>query len=97
MRVCLICEGSYPYVVGGVAGWVQMLCKSFKNVEFVIWSIATTREEMSEYKYEIPPNVKEVSPYYPIPLLAGAVAGWIVSFVLLRRRLKNLNAYLLCR
>ena len=64
MRVCLICEGSYPYVVGGVAGWVQMLCKSFKNVEFVIWSIATTREEMSEYKYEIPPNVKEVRTIY---------------------------------
>lgn len=37
------------------------------------------------------------SPYYPIPLLAGAVAGWIASFVLLRRRLRNLNAYLLCR
>lgn len=37
------------------------------------------------------------NPYYPIPLLAGGVVGWIVSFVLLRRRLKNLNAYLLCR
>lgn len=37
------------------------------------------------------------NPFYPIPLLAGGVAGWIISFVLLRRRLKNLNAYLLCR
>lgn len=36
------------------------------------------------------------SPYYPIPLLAGAVAGWIISFLLLRRRLKHLNAHLLC-
>lgn len=64
MRVCLICEGSYPYVAGGVAGWVQMLCKNFQEVEFVIWSIATTREEMSEYKYELPENVKEVRTIY---------------------------------
>ncbi|MBQ4529716.1 MAG: GT4 family glycosyltransferase PelF [Lachnospiraceae bacterium] len=64
MRVCLICEGSYPYVSGGVAGWVQMLCESFGDVEFVIWSIATTREEMSEYKYQLPDNVKEVRTIY---------------------------------
>ena len=64
MRVCLICEGSYPYVAGGVAGWVQMLCLSLKDVEFVIWSIATTKEEMSEYKYQIPSNVVEVKTFY---------------------------------
>jgi len=64
MRVCLICEGSYPYVAGGVAGWVQMLCSSMPETEFVIWAIATTREEMSEYKYVLPENVKEVSTIY---------------------------------
>lgn len=36
-------------------------------------------------------------PYYPIPVLAGGVVGWIVSFILLRKRLKNLNTYLLCK
>ena len=30
MRVCLICEGSYPYVSGGVSNWVQMLCNEEK-------------------------------------------------------------------
>lgn len=64
MRVCLICEGSYPYVAGGVAGWVQMLCQNFSDTEFVIWSIATTREEMSEYKYKLPPNVVDVRTIY---------------------------------
>ena len=64
MRVCLICEGSYPYVAGGVAAWVQMLCSSLLDVEFVIWSIATTREEMSQYKYELPPNVVDVKTIY---------------------------------
>ena len=64
MRVCLICEGSYPYVAGGVSSWVQMLCQSLQNVEFVIWSIATTREEMSQYKYQLPPNVVGVETIY---------------------------------
>ena len=64
MRICLICEGSYPYVAGGVAGWVQMLCQNLTDVEFVIWSIATTRKEMSEYKYELPQNVQAVQTIY---------------------------------
>ena len=64
MRVCLICEGSYPYVAGGVSGWVQMLCQNVKDIEFTIFSIATTREEMSKYKYQLPDNVKEVNTVY---------------------------------
>lgn len=64
MRVCLICEGSYPYIPGGVSSWVQMLCTQFSDVEFVIWAIATSREEMSEYAYKIPENVKEIRTIY---------------------------------
>lgn len=64
MRVCLICEGSYPYVPGGVSSWVQMLCDQFQDVEFVIWAIATTREEMPEYRCRIPDNIKEIQTLY---------------------------------
>lgn len=64
MRVCLICEGSYPYVPGGVSSWVQTLCSQFQDVEFVVWAIATSREEMPEYKYRIPENVKEIQTLY---------------------------------
>ncbi len=64
MRVCLICEGCYPYVPGGVSGWIQTLCSAFQDVEFVVWALATTREEMSEYSYNIPGNVKEIRTVY---------------------------------
>lgn len=64
MRVCLVCEGSYPYVTSEVSDWVQMLCSNIPEVEFVIWSIATTKEEMSEYKYALPENVKDVVTVY---------------------------------
>ncbi|MBH1941527.1 GT4 family glycosyltransferase PelF [Mobilitalea sibirica] len=64
MRVCIICEGSYPYIAGGVSGWVQMLISEHKDIEFVIWSIATSREEMKDYKYELPSNIVKVKTVY---------------------------------
>lgn len=64
MKVCLICEGSYPYVAGGVSGWVQMLCENLKEIEFSIFSIATNKEEMSQYKYTLPKNITEVKTVY---------------------------------
>lgn len=37
------------------------------------------------------------NPVYPIPLLVGGIVGWIVAFVKLKHRLKNLNAFLMCK
>lgn len=64
MHICFICEGSYPYIAGGVASWVQMVIKAFPQHSFSIWSIATTKEEMSTYRYELPENVTEVKTFY---------------------------------
>lgn len=64
MRVCLICEGSYPYVPGDVSIWVQMLCSHFSDMEFVIWSIATTKKEMGTPAYKMPENIKAVQTMY---------------------------------
>ena len=38
-----------------------------------------------------------VATIYSLPLLAGGGLGWLVSFLLLRKRLKDLNAYMLCK
>lgn len=64
MRVCLICEGSYPYIPGGVSSWVQMVCSQFRDIEFVVWAIATTKEEMPEYVCHIPENVTDIQTLY---------------------------------
>lgn len=32
----------------------------------------------------------------PLPLLLGGLCGWIVSFLLLRRRMENLDSFLMC-
>ncbi len=34
---------------------------------------------------------------YSLPLLVGGCIGWLVAFLLLKNRLKDLNAYMLCK
>lgn len=58
MRVCLVIEGAYPYIVGGVSSWTQNMIKSLPDIEFVILSIMSG--EVGEFKYDLPENVVEV-------------------------------------
>lgn len=60
MRICLIAEGSYPYVVGGVSSWVQTLIKSMPEHEFIIYAIGADEKEKGNFKYDLPDNLTEV-------------------------------------
>lgn len=60
MRVCLILEGCYPYVRGGVSTWAQEYIKSNPEIEFVIWTVHSNREFAKKPLYELPDNVVEM-------------------------------------
>ncbi|MGG5461645.1 GT4 family glycosyltransferase PelF [Clostridium sp. B9] len=64
MRICLIAEGSYPYVTGGVSSWIQMLVSNMPEHEFIIFAISANKEDHHTYKYEIPDNVIEIKDIY---------------------------------
>lgn len=64
MRVCIIAEGSYPYVTGGISTWVHELIQSFPKVEFVIQTIISSRELSGQFLYELPENVEEIHELY---------------------------------
>ena len=64
MKVCLIVEGAYPYVNGGVSSWVQQLITSMPDVEFVVQTIAASPNENSKFVYKIPANVSEIQEVY---------------------------------
>lgn len=66
MKVCLIVEGAYPYLTGGVSSWIQELLISFKNIEFVIQTIVVDREKKRKFLYKIPDNVTEIREIYLI-------------------------------
>lgn len=64
MKICIVAEGCYPYVVGGVSGWIHSLIQSFPNLEFCILSIVANRSIRGKFAYELPTNVTEVYELY---------------------------------
>lgn len=54
--VCLILEGTYPYVTGGVSGWAHGLIKEQSHLSFHLLAIQPKDAEL-ELKYDLPSNV----------------------------------------
>ena len=38
MRICLVLEGSYPYVHGGVSTWMHAYIQAMPRQEFSLWA-----------------------------------------------------------
>ena len=56
--VCLIVEGTYPYVTGGVSAWIHQLLRALPEIRFALFHIAATAgTEPPPTVYELPPNV----------------------------------------
>lgn len=64
MKVCIVAEGCYPYVVGGVSSWIHSMIKSFPNVEYIVFAIVSDRSQSGKFVYELPDNVSEVYEAY---------------------------------
>lgn len=58
MRVCLILEGCYPYVRGGVSTWAHQYITSSPDIEFVLWTIHASARDAKQMLYDLPHNVK---------------------------------------
>jgi glycosyltransferase involved in cell wall biosynthesis len=55
-EVCLILEGTYPYVAGGVSSWVQDLIKAQSDLRFHLLTLMPDAKA-KPLKYELPANV----------------------------------------
>ncbi|HOU52447.1 MAG TPA: GT4 family glycosyltransferase PelF [Myxococcota bacterium] len=64
--VCMILEGSYPYVVGGVSTWIHDLVTSLSDVSFHLVHIGVGIESPRKMRYTLPPNVLQ---FQQIPLM----------------------------
>lgn len=64
MKVCLIAEGCYPYVVGGVSSWIHSLINSFPEIEFSLIAILSDRSMRGKFVYDLPENLYEVYEIY---------------------------------
>ena len=64
MKICMVAEGCYPYVVGGVSGWIHSMINTFPNVEFILLAIVANREGSGKFAYELPANLTQVYEVY---------------------------------
>lgn len=64
MKICLIAEGCYPYIAGGVSSWIQMLIKGMPQHEFTIFTIAAEEKLRGQFKYEIPGNLTLIEEHF---------------------------------
>ncbi|MGB6129187.1 MAG: GT4 family glycosyltransferase PelF [Psychrilyobacter sp.] len=62
--ICIIAEGSYPYVVGGVSSWINQLINGHPEKDFKILSILPSEKEEMKVKYKLPRNLLEVRTIY---------------------------------
>ncbi|MBF0349780.1 MAG: GT4 family glycosyltransferase PelF [SAR324 cluster bacterium] len=55
-NVCLILEGTYPYVAGGVSSWVHELIREQSHLTFSLVTLVPPNSKLKR-QYEIPKNV----------------------------------------
>lgn len=62
--ICLLLEGTYPYVTGGVSSWVHELISNLHEFSFALVVILPDRKTSMEVKYPLPANVCEIRPLF---------------------------------
>ena len=60
MRICMVLEGCYPYINGGVSTWAHQYITEMPEHEFVLWVIGAKAEDKDKFVYTLPENVVEV-------------------------------------
>ena len=75
--ICLVLEGTYPYVRGGVSTWVHQILEMFPQWKFSLFYLGANHDPQTKPKYELPQNVVALEEVYlfddaPAALFAGA-------------------------
>ena len=62
--VCLLVEGTYPYVAGGVSAWVHDIIKGHPELRFSVFNIGSTVGAYGPPSYALPDNVTRLHQTY---------------------------------
>jgi polysaccharide biosynthesis protein PelF len=95
--ICLVLEGTYPYVSGGVSTWVHQVISMFPEWKFALFFLGAQKDPKAKPKYHIPPNVVALEEVYLFDgkdegsLIPGGVSRW-QSFFETARKLGLQNA-----
>ena len=59
-KICLILEGTYPYVTGGVSSFIHQLISNTPEISYIIIYLGASNNTFQEKKYIIPKNVEHI-------------------------------------
>ena len=62
--VCLLLEGTFPFVRGGVSSWVNEMLKAYPQTRFVIVFIGSREQDYNGAAYALPDNVVHFETHY---------------------------------
>lgn len=58
--ICLLLEGTWPYVRGGVSSWIHQMILGLPELTFSVMFIGGQRSAYGERRYQVPPNVLHI-------------------------------------
>lgn len=61
--ICLIVEGSYPYIRGGVSSWVHQILENYSEFTFDLIVLVASEDTPLVPKYELPKNLNKIYNY----------------------------------
>ena len=70
--VCLLLEGTYPYVSGGVSSWVDQIVRGMPDLTFSLFYLGNQRAIRGTPHYKLPENVTSLSEVYLYDKLSPA-------------------------
>lgn len=62
--ICLLLEGTYPYVKGGVSSWVHELVSGLPQWRFSAVFLGSRRADYGDIQYGLPGNLTQIKTYY---------------------------------
>lgn len=57
--ICILVEGAYPFISGGVSSWLHALITHLPEFRFAVIHISSKPDPERKLKYTLPPNVVE--------------------------------------
>jgi polysaccharide biosynthesis protein PelF len=73
--VTLLLEGTYPFVSGGVSGWVHQIVAGLPDLSFSLVFLGASRERHGRMRYALPANVVHLEEHFlGDPLAASSPA-----------------------
>ena len=63
-NVCLLLEGTFPYVRGGVSSWIRQLIEGMPQLSFSIIYLGSDSQSHGEPVYELPANVIHLETHF---------------------------------